>query len=485
MLGYHDAWREMFLPALVLICAFLLLALFARWSYKARRILAPASIVLFIALLLLQYHFYFDYLVNPASIVMSVCFVLCVAAVGYLCFCLHRISRKELKDRYDIGRRARIANSLVFLVAAALAFVCIAISSSKIYYHQYVYDCIPDETAYNWMESVVKFSLLFTFVIVLTDGFIGQICSPIFTVDVIGSLERFNLYLRSFDADSSSAKKEKMLCRSFDRLFQTYAIGNPNAVLQPLGARRIYAADDEWQHAVGTMMDKARLVIMRCATTDGAMWELNRLLSRPELLRKCVFVVDSAEAYDRLCKGLSSAGYISSCLQPDFEKGQYGIMLIHSDEAYRLYSAPLDSAADMRAFIKYITTHIESIGREHRSMKRMQHMVLFKLFSDEIPEKVRHSINWTTLSPVISWRHWPLYYWAFFAGFVMLWPYAGMVPVIVYLLFMVFIGNRIEWAQRPDAGPVLFMKRQRREAWLMWGSLLFAILCAFLALIII
>lgn len=462
--------------SLFLIVAYILLLICGRWSAKIRQIIMPVSVVFFLGLLLLLNAPFLIYIFNPRSLLLVVAFMLCLFAIIALIIKIKGISRRAIKSRADVERRTRSLNVIIYLVVAALSLLCMAIAASRYYY------CTldGDVDVWNWAVSVGKFAFFFTIAVVLADGFIRQICSRIYTTDIIDELEKYNLYLRSFEADSSP-RSEKMICGEFGRLYETYAIGNPNTVLQPLGVRRIYASDNEWQEAVSRLMEGARIIIMRCAETEGAMWEINRLFSRLELLAKCVWIVDSPQVFGFLTTEFRRHNIPVIAPTLDFDAFEsYGIVLEPLGAGYRLGGQPLATKADVRKLIDKFMEVNEAVRQEYVAARKMRNLVFVKILSDEIPKPVRRSLNWGIISPAVNWRHWPLWSWSLPVLCFVSAIWTGPVLLVVYILFMFLFGNRIEWAQRPSASPRLFLRRQRREALMMWAPLLFTLAVALL-----
>lgn len=462
--------------SLFLVGAYILLLICGRWSARVRRLILPGGVIFFLGGLLIIDAPFLIYIFNPRSLILGVAFLFCVANIIGLIVRIKGISRRAIKSRGDVQRRTRSLNVLIYLVVAALSLLCMAIDASRYYY------CTldGDVDVWNWAESVGKFAFFFTIALVMADGFIRQICSRIYTTDIIDELEKYNLYLRSFEADSSP-RSEKMICGEFRRLYETYAIGNPNTVLQPLGVRRIYASDNEWQEAVSRLMEGARIIIMRCAETEGAMWEINRLFSRPELLAKCVWIVDSPQVYRFLTAEFRRHNIPVIAPTLDFDASEsFGIVLEPLGAGYRLAAQPLATKPDVRKLIDKFMEVNGAVRQEYAAARKMRNLVFVKILSEEIPKPVRRSLNWGIISPFVNWRHWPLWSWSLpVLCFVSaIWP--GPVLLVVYILFMFLFGNRIEWAQRPSASPRLFLRRQRREALMMWFSLIFTIAVALL-----
>jgi hypothetical protein len=104
------------------------------------------------------------------------------------------------------------------------------------------------------------------------------------------------LYLRPFTSDAHGDSTppavsglyhaeglithEEHLASAFKAAGQFVAISAPSLSSHPLGAIRLAVADDQWQPTVRELLDRARLVVVRCGNTPGIIWELREILLR-------------------------------------------------------------------------------------------------------------------------------------------------------------------------------------------------------------
>lgn len=113
------------------------------------------------------------------------------------------------------------------------------------------------------------------------------------------------LYLRSFNDDVETDKpqlvdriafytEEEILVVSLKKLGKAVAIGRPGEKAPPLGAKRIYVSDDQWQDKVRELSTDARLVIFRLGETEGLKWEWNYCLDAIEDISKLLLVVPAS-----------------------------------------------------------------------------------------------------------------------------------------------------------------------------------------------
>ena len=103
------------------------------------------------------------------------------------------------------------------------------------------------------------------------------------------NLEQSILYLRPFHTDSrytSPVHYRAKTYTSVESLLQAVlaekgkmiAIGKPGEKLQPLGAKRVYASDNEWKQKVLTYLKEARYVLLYIDFTPGVLWEIEQSL---------------------------------------------------------------------------------------------------------------------------------------------------------------------------------------------------------------
>lgn len=113
------------------------------------------------------------------------------------------------------------------------------------------------------------------------------------------------LYLRSFNDDAETDKpqlvdriafytEEEILVISLKKLGKAVAIGRPGEKAPPLGAKRIYVSDEQWQDKVQELSADARLVIFRLGETEGLKWEWNYCLDAIEDISKLLLVVPAS-----------------------------------------------------------------------------------------------------------------------------------------------------------------------------------------------
>jgi hypothetical protein len=107
------------------------------------------------------------------------------------------------------------------------------------------------------------------------------------------------IYLRPFDEDtrrlenypvgnriggrallqsSKLATRETYLARGLKRIGPFVAVGTPGDRLAPLGAARLYLADDDWQREVEALVKNASAIVLVPETTEGTRWEVTKVV---------------------------------------------------------------------------------------------------------------------------------------------------------------------------------------------------------------
>lgn len=477
----NTSQASFFLSVVLLLIVVFAIIVGVKYCSRFKDVLAFAMIVFALLLPFLQYRDSLGYISNTYSIALLAGFVLCIMLFAGVCYYVYSIAQKPVKSKIDVMARKKAVSSLAFILVAAFSFFSMAFALTALL------KPLKATYGYSWIDNVTFTAFFITMAVVLSGNIIGRICSPIYTTDIIGRLKSYNLYLRSFEADVTHRRKERIICRTFNNLFPTYAIGDPNTVLQPLGADRIYATDSEWQDAVSSLMEDARFILIRCALTNGTIWELNRLLSRYQLFSKSVFIVDNEDCYTFIKKEFLAKGVDAEFPDIDFAGNQYGLCVRGNEIGWDIHAFKIDTEKEVVALINHVLSSNKKIDTEYEHILKLRHNPYFKLFSNEIPKRIRRSLNWGILSPIINWRRWPVSYWI---AFIIL-SFGGAIllktPVVTYIMLIIafLFGNRLEWTQTSHASVALFLSRQRREALLMWSSMIFTGVMAWIVIMLV
>jgi len=104
-------------------------------------------------------------------------------------------------------------------------------------------------------------------------------------------LKYFILFLRSFKDDEKYEKNEEKLMKSLSKLFHPYAIGKPDVLLPPQGAKRIYVGES-WKEVVTDLQEKSPVILQRINMTDNFLWEFDQCVQHGYLNKVIYWVVD-------------------------------------------------------------------------------------------------------------------------------------------------------------------------------------------------
>ncbi len=157
------------------------------------------------------------------------------------------------------------------------------------------------------------FSLFSLFLSLIASYFAIKGSSNIFgdflTSDNIDKIQLCNLYLRSFNVDSTSIglKIEKGISKYFSEYAQVFSIGNPSTILPTLGATSVFATNEKWKETVTTLMERAKMIFIRIGQTDGTLWELKQCVELG-YQQKSIFIIDCIQQFDLLSNNINGIG---------------------------------------------------------------------------------------------------------------------------------------------------------------------------------
>lgn len=132
--------------------------------------------------------------------------------------------------------------------------------------------------------------------------------------DVEGS---FVLYLRTFGTDRKSARfqyskydlkeeriaytEEELLCLTMERVYgQVVALGQPGEMLPQVGAKRMYASDEQWRDWVAELASRASLVMIQVNEGKHTKWELEHAAKHLPRERVALLMPRKIHEYDFL-----------------------------------------------------------------------------------------------------------------------------------------------------------------------------------------
>ena len=127
--------------------------------------------------------------------------------------------------------------------------------------------------------------------------------------------------------------EEEQLIKVLEKFGPVVGLGRPGAGLPDLGAARELSTDEGWQERVLDLMDRARLVVLRLAETEGVRWEISKLTERLRPDQLLIIVPHGADVYRRLRPGIEE---LTGLRLPEFEAGKpagsiQGMVIFDSD----------------------------------------------------------------------------------------------------------------------------------------------------------
>jgi hypothetical protein len=123
------------------------------------------------------------------------------------------------------------------------------------------------------------------------------------------------VYLRPFDEDtrridtlpvgtrnggkkianpSTPASRERWLTHALKQIGPFVAVGEPGDKLAPLGAARLYVADNEWQEKIDALVRRAAAVVLCPETSAGTRWEVMEVARLIDCRRVLIIVPNPA-----------------------------------------------------------------------------------------------------------------------------------------------------------------------------------------------
>ena len=122
----------------------------------------------------------------------------------------------------------------------------------------------------------------------------------------------FILYLRCFNDDRKTSSlvdflyapgrtEEEVTTEVMSAIAPVVAIGNPGDKNPPKGATRLYVTEDRWKDQVISMLDTAKLVVLRLGETKNFWWEVLTSLKQCQK-EKLVFIIPHLKNFNAVLK---------------------------------------------------------------------------------------------------------------------------------------------------------------------------------------
>lgn len=381
-----------------------------------------------------------------------------------------KITSKEHQTESDIRKRQGLKLLTSHLIALFMAAIPFILERWGL-----LYKVFPD-MSYGGDQNVIPFvnasmrvTFFLTMFIFLTDNILQRLASDIYTYGDVKDLDKFCLYLRSFSVDQN--KEEKLICKMTRNLYPVYAIGDPNKIIQPNGAERIYVTDDIWQEVVKDLSSRCKLILLRLGQTDGALWEITNIFNA-NLIKKVIFIAYNQEDYISFSKMvLERFNYEMPVLSFD-QCVPVGFYFIENNNTFEIKHYGIRKFIDVETMLNSYLQTADDLDREYTDdLELRNHNIRYMFDKTRIPVQVRKSLNWGIISPLVNMRHWSFFVWGLFLLCAVLSvSLHTLIPIFVFCLLAFLFGNRIEWAAGGWGSPELFIRHQKREAKLMWLS---------------
>ena len=114
------------------------------------------------------------------------------------------------------------------------------------------------------------------------------------------------LFLRGFQTDNYLSElyldrmtgdyfSEHRFMQRLSILYNAYAIGRPEELINPSGASRIYLDNETWQSDVSDLMNKAKCIVILVNDKPNCLWEIAQTDS---MIKKTVFLINKRTNFD-------------------------------------------------------------------------------------------------------------------------------------------------------------------------------------------
>lgn len=414
-------------------------------------------------------------------------FILCVTALfTYVIFLYQSVINKQQKTNDDIKKRQKLIRCISYLFAFSLTSIPFILNSWGLQILPSLepsYYITPENIILRFINSSIKATLVVIIVVFFADNILNRIASEIYTYDDIRDLDKFCLYLRSFNIDKN--KEEKLICKMTRNLYPVYAIGDPNRVLQPNGAERIYVTDEIWQDVVKDLSNRSKLILLRIGQTDGTLWEITNIINS-RLIKKVIFLAYNDNDYHYFTNRVNEKMGIRMPIMDFSMKHPIAFYFTDSNTGLTIQHYQIKSRKDVESMLNQYLKVSPELDKEYsQDLDLRNHNLKYMFDKERIPESVRKSLNWGIISPIVNMRHWSIMVWGIFLLSLILSVFVmSNIPAYCFALVMLILGNRIEWAAGGWSCASLFLRHQRREAKFLWLSFIIGVLYSLIYLVL-
>jgi hypothetical protein len=93
-------------------------------------------------------------------------------------------------------------------------------------------------------------------------------------------------------ASAKPVSRESRIARELAKIGPFVATGQPGESLPPLGAARLYVADDQWRETITSLVKRSAVVVLQPELSPGTLWEVALVAQTLDLRRLLLLVPD-------------------------------------------------------------------------------------------------------------------------------------------------------------------------------------------------
>lgn len=123
--------------------------------------------------------------------------------------------------------------------------------------------------------------------------------------DVVGD---YVLFLRGFGTDNylpdsmqknhSDHFSESLFCKIVSFFSEIYAVGRPEELITPGGAKRVYLDNATWKTDVDTLMAKAKVIVILVNDKPNCVWEI---INSERYRKKTLYIINNVQKFENAC----------------------------------------------------------------------------------------------------------------------------------------------------------------------------------------
>jgi len=161
---------------------------------------------------------------------------------------------------------------------------------------------------------------------------------------------------------------EEELSVYFSRVGPFVSIGRPGERLARAGAARLYVSEDQWQHVVANLVERARVVLLQAGTTPGVLWELDLVCDVVDPRKLVLIIPNPAARPDAYRHAREATLAILPTALPDTDASANFVLFdetwtptLHPFQLFdpieaQFYSSSFDVRGTFKAFVRQIAS---------------------------------------------------------------------------------------------------------------------------------